>query len=108
MEKNTNEFMKKIASSDLSLIKSTFIDDDDLNFIHEIFKTNSHILFKNKKYSDAAESCNDFINNLDRLPPGYRDLFEDFYSESTLVCDYNLFLMYVIGLKKGILFNEIK
>lgn len=103
--------MKKYElKTNLVIKKPELIDEDDINYIREIFWSNQTILKQNsEEYAIADKQYNEIREKLEELPKPYLELFEAYWTALNTINDYDLALMYTVGLEKGkLIANTLK
>lgn len=81
---------------------------DDLDLMNMIISNNSDILMNIEEYNQLSSKCSDLLEEFEKLDEPLKQSFEDFELASLQTKNYELSLMYHLGIKKGLEMQKLK
>lgn len=87
-------------------MRETFMSATDIEYTNAIMDENRDILFASKDYKKINDKMTSLNEKVEQIPEEYRKLFSEYDHLFHKAYEYEICLMYFIGLDKGLSFKE--
>lgn len=85
-----------------------FMNENDIEYTNSIMDKNHDLLFKIKDYNIISKKIIDLNEKIENIPIEYQHFFAEYDHLFHKAYEYEMCLMYFLGMKKGFLFNDTK
>lgn len=89
-------------------MNKTFISSNDVEYTNAILDENRDELFVLDEYKKINQSMTELIEKIEEIPEEYKALFSQYDHLFHKGYEYEICLMYFLGLSKGLCFKEKK
>lgn len=83
-----------------------FINKTDLEYTNSLMDENRDILFSLSDYKEINTEMTELNDRIEQIPEEYKKLFSDYDHLFHKAYEYEICMMFFIGLRKGLSFNE--
>lgn len=83
-----------------------FITETDLEYTNYLMDENRDVLFSLSDYKKINTKMTELNDKIEQIPEEYKELFSDYDHLFHKAYEYEICMMFFIGLRKGLSFNE--
>ena len=87
-------------------MKERFMSATDIEYTNTIMDENRDMLFASEDYKKINDEMTTLNDKIDQIPDEYRDMFSEYDRLFHKAYEYEICLMFFIGLDKGLCFKE--
>lgn len=87
-------------------MRNTFMSTTELEYTNAIMDENRDMLFALTDYKKVNDKMTSLNEKIEQIPEKYRELFSEYDHLFHKAYEYEICLMYFIGLDKGLSFKE--
>ena len=90
----------------IDFMKERFMSATDIEYTNAIMDENRDMLFASEDYKKINNKMTALNDKIDQIPDEYRDMFSEYDHLFHKAYEYEICLMFFIGLDKGLSFKE--
>lgn len=83
-----------------------FITETDLEYTNSLMDENRDMLFASTDYKKINDEMTELNDKIEQIPDEYRDMFSEYDHLFHKAYEYEICMMFFIGLDKGLNFKE--
>ena len=87
-------------------MRNTFMNSTDLDYTNAIMDENRDMLFESDNYKKINDEMIILNEKIEQIPEEYREIFSEYDHLFHKAYEYEICMMFFIGLEKGFSFKE--
>ena len=87
-------------------MRNTFMNSTDLDYTNAIMDENRDMLFESDNYKKINDEMIILNEKIEQIPEEYREMFSEYDHLFHKAYEYEICMMFFIGLEKGFSFKE--
>lgn len=87
-------------------MRDTFMNSTDLDYTNAIMDENRDMLFESDNYKKINDEMIILNEKIEQIPEEYREMFSEYDHLFHKAYEYEICMMFFIGLEKGFSFKE--
>ena len=87
-------------------MRNTFMNSTDLDYTNAIMDENGDMLFESDNYKKINDEMIILNEKIEQIPEEYREMFSEYDHLFHKAYEYEICMMFFIGLEKGFSFKE--
>ena len=87
-------------------MRDTFMNSTDLDYTNAIMDENRDMLFESDNYKKINDEMIILNEKIEQIPEEYREMFSEYDHLFHKAYEYEICMMFFIGLEKGFRFKE--
>ena len=87
-------------------MRDTFMNSTDLDYTNAIMDENRDMLFESDNYKKINDEMIILNEKIEQIPEEYREMFSEYDHLFHKAYEYEICMMFFIGLEKGLSFKE--